>query len=73
MKKFLAALMAMVILLVATYFGARFQMKQKYEDEIETLQAVAVKCLSAVRKIKERDPKAGEGCEKALHTFGEKL
>lgn len=39
----------------------------------DELQAVAVKCLSAIRKIKERDPKVGEGCEKALHAFGEKL
>ena len=45
----------------------------EFKTLFETLQAVAVKCLSAIRKIKERDPKAGEGCEKALHAFGEKL
>ena len=45
----------------------------EFKALFDELQALAVKCLSAIRKIKGRDPKVGEGCEKALRAFGEKL
>ena len=45
----------------------------EFKTLFDELQALAVKCLAAIRKIKGRDPKVGEGCEKALRAFGEKL
>jgi len=73
MKKFLAALIALVILVGAAYFGARVQMKHEYEGRIKTLEDAVKSAEKSEEKesiFEEKTEITGATIEAGLNDIG---